>query len=162
MSEEYSEVQLELILQAKKKAMRLLEFSDRTEQQLRDKLKEGEFPPFAVDEAIEYVRSFHYIDDKRYAENFILSNQDRRSPMELKYKLKEKGVPSDIIEMLFQDYEFDTVGTIKELFIKKYGNKDLTDPKIFEKAIRYFCNKGYSFSDVKVAIAKAIEENGSF
>jgi len=159
MSNEYTDVEKEIILKAKKKAMHLLEYSDRTEKQLRDKLEEGEFPPFAVDEAIQYVQSFHYLDDGRLAENYVLANQNRKSVVEMKYQLKEKGVSSDIIDAIFSNYEFDTISSLKDLFFKKYSSKDLSDPKTFEKAIRYFCNKGYSYSDVKKAISLALEED---
>lgn len=67
MNDESEKSLEELISEAKKKAMNLLLYMDRTEKQLRDKLEEGEFPPQAVSEAISYVKSFHYLDDERYA-----------------------------------------------------------------------------------------------
>ena len=60
-----------IIKAAKEKALNLLSYSDKTEKGLRDKLAEHGFPPYAIDEAISYVRSFHYLDDKRFAEAFI-------------------------------------------------------------------------------------------
>ena len=54
-------------LEAKKKAMSLLKYMDRTEWQLRDKLSLKGFSEGAIGEAIEYVKSFHYLDDYRYA-----------------------------------------------------------------------------------------------
>ena len=50
-------------LEAKKKAMSLLKYMDRTEWQLRDKLSLKGFSEGAIEEAIEYVKSFHYLDD---------------------------------------------------------------------------------------------------
>ena len=47
-------------LEAKKKAMSLLKYMDRTEWQLRDKLSLKGFSEGAIEEAIEYVKSFHY------------------------------------------------------------------------------------------------------
>ena len=98
MNEEYDDLQKEIIRQAKARALKILEFSDKTEKQLRDKLKEGEFPPFAVDEAIEYVRGFHYIDDLRYAEAYIRGRRSRKSTYELRMELRQKGLDPDTIE----------------------------------------------------------------
>ena len=58
-------------LEAKKKAMSLLKYMDRTEWQLRDKLSLKGFSEEAIEEAIEYVKSFHYLDDYRYAVHFL-------------------------------------------------------------------------------------------
>lgn len=43
---------------ARKKAMRLLEHMDRTEKGLTDKLRQAEFSPEAVEDAIAYVKSY--------------------------------------------------------------------------------------------------------
>ena len=55
---------------AKLRAMHLLEDMDRSESALREKLRQGLYPPEAVEAAISYVKSFGYLDDARYAENF--------------------------------------------------------------------------------------------
>ena len=56
---------------AKLRAMHLLEDMDRSESALRKKLRQGLYPPEAVEAAISYVKSFGYLDDARYAENFV-------------------------------------------------------------------------------------------
>ena len=59
-----------LAKRAKHRALYLLERADRTEQELRSKL-EKTYEPEIVEEAIAYVRQYHYIDDKRYAVNYL-------------------------------------------------------------------------------------------
>ena len=59
---------------AKRRTMHLLEQMDRTEQQLREKLKQGGYPQACIDLALEYVKSFHYVDDYRYACTVPLRN----------------------------------------------------------------------------------------
>ena len=142
------------------RAMKILEYSDRTEAQLRMKLKEKDFPESAIETAVEYVRSFHYIDDKRYADSYVRSNMDRRSSREIREKLRERGVSREIIEDVFSEYEFPEKETIKKLFRKKYGNDDPADQKTYEKAVRYFGQKGYSYQDIRKALEEVIEESG--
>ena len=50
---------------AKLRAMHLLEDMDRSESALRKKLRQGLYPPEAVEAAISYVKSFGYLDDAR-------------------------------------------------------------------------------------------------
>lgn len=154
-----SDTEKEIVVLAKKKALKLLDYMDRTERQLRDKLKEGGFPPFAVDEAMEYVRAHHYIDDLRYAKGFVETRKDSRSRFELRYMLKERGICDDDIEKAFEQAVIDDRMTLKNLFLKKYARKNMTDPKTYEKAFRYFSAKGYRYEDIKSALVEAISEN---
>jgi regulatory protein len=96
--ENYEKIQNEVLLKrAKKRAMHLLEDMDRTESALRKKLKAGQYPENAISGAIEYVRSFGYLDDARYAENFVMSRKDSKSKREIKALLSQKGVSDDLI-----------------------------------------------------------------
>ena len=76
---------------ARKRAMYLLQKMDRTEKQLREKLVQSEYPEEIVEDAIAYVRSYHYIDDVRYAENYVRCHQDTKSKMQIKIALTQKG-----------------------------------------------------------------------
>ena len=154
---ESSDIQAEVIRQAEKKALKLLTISDRTEFQLREKLREGGFPPEAVDDAVEYVRSFHYIDDRRYAEAFIRSRKDEKSLFELRMELRKRGVGEDLADEVLREAEIDERAVISRLFEKKYASKDLSDPKIFERAFRYFGSRGFSYEDIKAAVTEAVE-----
>ena len=158
---ESSDIQAEVIREAEKKALKLLTISDRTEYQLRTKLREGEFPPEAIDAAIEYVRSYHYLDDARYAESFIRSRKDEKSLFEIRMELKKRGVADALIEEALQGAEIDERKTVAWLFSKKYGKKDMTDPKIYERAFRYFGTRGFSYEDIRAALTEVIsgEEN---
>ena len=51
--------------------MHLLENSDRTEYQLRQKLLESEYPEDLVVDAIDYVKGYHYVDDARFADCYV-------------------------------------------------------------------------------------------
>ena len=57
--------------QARKKAMKLLERMDRTEKGLSDRLLQAGFSEQAVLDAVSYVKSYGYINDSRYALNYI-------------------------------------------------------------------------------------------
>ena len=56
---------------ATRKAMQLLEHMDRTEKGLRDRLGQNGFSQTAIEAAMEYVKSYGYINDERYARTYI-------------------------------------------------------------------------------------------
>ena len=158
MNETSGDSPKELILKAREKALNLLSYSDKTEYLLREKLKEGDFPPSVIDDAIEYVKSFHYLDDLRYAENFIRSHRGTKSIREMKEKLREKGVSKENLEAAFSAEETDEEETVKQLFLKKYRTKVLSDPKVYEKAVRYLSAKGFSYEVIRRGVRSSIEE----
>ena len=65
--ETYREILEEvLIKRAKLRTLHLLEQGDRTRKGLEERLLQNGYPPEAVEAALAYVGSFHYVDDKRY------------------------------------------------------------------------------------------------
>ena len=90
-------------LEAKKKAMSLLKYMDRTEWQLRDKLSLKGFSEGAIEEAIEYVKSFHYLDDYRYAVHFVEFHHEQRSRQRLRQDLYQRHVPEEYIDLAIEN-----------------------------------------------------------
>ena len=64
---------------AREKAVYYLQFSGKTEQELRKKLAEQEFSPASVDSAIEFVKKYRYLDDEDYARRFVEKNGTKKS-----------------------------------------------------------------------------------
>lgn len=140
----------EVSKQAKKKAMQLLEKQDRTEKQLFDKLTEKGFPEEAVLEALTYVKSFHYVDDERYARNYISYRQNVKSRNQLKMELLRKGVDKEIIEaVLMEEYEEDERKMIMDLLQKKKFHPETSDVKERNRIMGFLLRRGFSVEDVK-------------
>ncbi len=132
-----------------KRAMHLLEKMDRTEQQLRKKLLEGRYPNELVEEAIAYVKSYHYIDDERYARTFIRLNQDRRSIGRMKMDLFAKGISADTIDRAI-DEEYETLPEtlIQKLMEKKNFDPDAATRQETAKMYQYLFRKGFSRDEI--------------
>ena len=70
--ENFEEIVTKLLpKRAKMRAMNLLQKRTYTEKQLTDKLRDGFYPEDVIEDAINYVKSFRYIDDLRYAVDYI-------------------------------------------------------------------------------------------
>ncbi len=132
--------------EARLKAMRLLTARDYTERGLEDKLTRAGFQPEDVDSAIEYVKSFGYVDDLRYAMNYVRCSVGVRSKREIERKLLEKGVPSDLIsQALTEEYSDDDAEDelIRRLIRKKCRSLDQLDYAGRQKVLAYMFNKGF-------------------
>lgn len=151
LSDEEYEILLREVLgkRATKRAMHLLEQMDRTEKQLRDKLKAGEYPECCIDQAVEYVKRFHYLDDRRYAENYIRFSQNKMSRRNLSAKLMQKGISRDIVELALEEgYESDESKQIQALLEKKHYNPEVKDEGEFRRIYQYLMRRGFRSSDI--------------
>lgn len=135
----------EEILRAKKKAMSLLQHVDRTEWELRSKLEKAGFAEIPVQEALEYVRSFHYIDDKRYAHRFVEIYCETRSIQRIRQDLQKKHVPEEWITLALEEIEYDDSRALKKAMHKiltgtegtlSYEEKQKITAKLYRKGFR--------------------------
>lgn len=144
----------EEIKKATEKAMALLLHKDRTRFELTDRLKKFGFSSEAINEAMAYVESFGYIDDLRYACNFVSFRRENKSAKEIIYKLREKGVSQEIIEQAMEEEyqgESDAICRLLEKRLKGRNVSELTREEK-EKHMAYLCRKGYSFRAVQCAL----------
>ena len=149
MKKEYESIE-EMIKDAKKQALSILERRDKTVKELTDKLTEDGYPSSVVNEAIEYVISYHYLDDMRYAENYIRYHKTQKSKTAVKMYLKDKGIDADTIDTAIEnEYDNDEKEMIKELLEKRHYNHETADYKEKNKMLAYCMRRGFAFEDIK-------------
>ena len=142
---------------AKKRALHLLEQMDRTERQLRDKLLANEYPQSCIDGAIEYVKGFHYLDDARYASNYVRFSQEKMSRVCMKQKLMQKGIASSVIEEAIEEgYVADEMEQIMALLRKRRFEPEKADEKEFQRTYQYVMRRGFKSSDILKAMKMGI------
>lgn len=138
-----------LTKRAKLRAMHLLESMDRTRAELEKKLQSSEYPREAVAEALAYVESFGYLDDKRYARHYVECKKEGRGKARLKMELAQKGVERNIIEEVLDEAELgDCRDTIRELVRKRRRGDGPMDDRERQRIYGYLMRKGFSSSDI--------------
>ncbi len=151
-------IRAEVILKrAKLRAMHLLEDMDRTEAALREKLRQGLYPADAVEGAVQYVKSFGYVDDARYAENFVRSRQGSKSRKEIQALLLGRGVAAEQIEAAFETCYSETDGdgeqeAIRRILKKKRFSPEDRDERELQKIYGYLARKGFRYDTVRQVI----------
>lgn len=139
---------------AKLRAMNLLKSRDYTTQQLRSKLEQGFFPEEIVEKALEYVASFHYTDDLRYAIGYITYHEESRSRRRIEMDLQKKGISKEIIEKAWLTFEenggeHDEISQIERLLEKKRYNPEETDYKEQQKIVAFLMRKGFKIEQIR-------------
>lgn len=148
---QYEEIRSGILAKrAKKRAMHLLEKMDRTEAQLRAKLRQGFYPEDIVEDAIAYVKSFHYLDDARYARNYVRGQKGKKSQKRIYMDLMGKGIPKGLIaQALEEEYQ---KGQEQELILKWAEKKNYSssqaDLKEKQKMYQFLLRKGFQPDDI--------------
>ncbi len=96
-------------------ALALLEFRDRTERELRQKLKEREYGPEEIEETVLFLKEYRYLDDEAYAGRYIRSCASRKSRRQIRADLERKGVSREVIDLSFQEEAVDEESQIEKL-----------------------------------------------
>lgn len=154
-------IEKEIVLKrAKLYAMHLLEDMDRTESGLREKLRRAMYPEKAVDGAVEYVRSFGYLDDGRFAENFVRSRKNLKSRKEIRVLLAQKGVASEQIDEAFEVCygDGDEQEAVRALLRKKRFQPEEADGEKMRKIYAYLARKGFGYETVRQVIQNYSED----
>ena len=144
---------------AKKRCLNLLQKKSYTEYKLREKLIEGLYTQDIIDEAIDYVKSFRYVNDYDYACQYIFYHKETESRRKIEEKLSLKGIDRDILNQAFQDsYEEEEQQEIelqqaKKLLEKKNYNAETMDWKEKQKVYAFLARKGISSTIIQQAMS---------
>ncbi|QOV20057.1 regulatory protein RecX [Blautia liquoris] len=135
---------------AKLRALHLLTAQDRTEHQLREKLKRDGHPDEVIDCAVDYVKSYHYIDDARYAKVYVRSMREKKSARWIRLELERKGVSESYILEALKPYEGESeVSVIENLVQRRAGEPHPIDEKEMRRLYGYLMRRGFNGSEVK-------------
>lgn len=140
-------------LEAKKKAMRLLERMDRSEADLRQKLSDAGFTPEEVEAALGYVKSYGYIDDGRFAQNYIRIHFSSKSRTKILGELAAKGVDRETAleawDAVCEYEDHDEEALIRQAVRKRCPEGIPQDRREKQKLYAFLARRGFSFGDIE-------------
>lgn len=138
----------------KLRAMNLLQKRSYTRAGLKRKLLEGRYPESLVELALDYVTAYRYLDDLRYAQEYIRCYCESRSKTRIVQDLYTKGVSRELIEQAWTDYEginepVDEQSQIMAILAKRNYDRTTCDYKEKIKIMNYLYRKGYCTDSIR-------------
>lgn len=135
---------------ARECALFLLEYRDRTEQEMRNKLTEREYLPEEINEAIHFLKEYRYIDDAEYAKRYIRVYSARKSARQLRGELERRGVGRELIALALAEEPVDEEEQLRLLLQKKgYQPGQRMEPAAYRKLMAALARKGYSYELIR-------------
>lgn len=141
-------------------AANYISFKLRSEKEVRKYMLEKEFKEEVVEQAIEKLKTYKYINDEMFAESYTRNemNVSRKGPKLIRRELFEKGITEKACDEALSHYEFHlqvenaTKWTMKQ-FAKQKTSARETEQKTRELLVR----KGFT-SDVITEALATIDE----
>ncbi len=145
----YEELLREVLCpRAKESLVRLLEASDKTEAELRRRLKEKGCPPEAVETALASAKEYGYVDDRRYAENYVRSACPSKSRRQMEGFLAAKGVNRELIRECLEEAQIDEAGQVRLLLEKRGFCREKADERELRRTMAFLSRRGFSYEAI--------------
>ena len=143
----------------KDKAMWLISYRDHSRRELIEKLCR-DWPSDCAEAAADRLEQLGLIDDSRYARRLAadLMNIKNLSERGIRQKLREKGIDRDLIDEAVDELDIDERGQLARIIEEKYA-RSLSDEKTRRRAADALARMGYSYSDIKSAMAEYIDSD---
>ena len=148
------------VRRAREKAMVYLSYSDHTVKSMYEKLAENGFDKDDIDSVISFLCDRGYINEDEYFERFCKHCAEKkgygRHRIEMMARAKgfSKKTLNDCADQIFEDIDFVDICLSQ---LEKIRSLDLSDKKSRDKAIAALMRKGFSLSEIKLAIARYLK-----
>ena len=137
---------------ARDKALRLLSARPRTVSEIRARLRERGEPEGIISRVIEFLSSYGYLGDEKYAADFLESAAARGlSARAAAQKLRERGVPAETAREALAEAELDE-GAACLAALKKRFRRAEPDENARRKAADFLARKGFGREVIKNAL----------
>lgn len=140
------------------KCGRLLGSRDYSVQRLRMKLEAAGFPEEVISDAVEKLQKAGYLDDLRYAQNYIRFHLEDKSLRRIEQDLLDRGIDREWIGKAFalegeeQDLREAQRRQILRLLEKRGFRSDEADFSQRQKQMNFLHRKGYPTDLIREAM----------
>lgn len=136
-------------------ALKVIEFKDRTEKEIREKLTQKGYDENIIEDEIVFLKNYGFINDLRYAERFISDaiNLKKWGRTRMRAELLRKGVDREIIDNAVEDafMDVDDDRLLNEMR-RRFKNSDLSNIKERTRIFNFYMRRGFSPDEIKGAM----------
>ena len=142
-------------------ALNLLAQRPRSRQEVGSRLKQKGFAEPAVEEALQRLESWHYIDDADFARYWVENREANRPRGKrlLEQELRHKGVDREVARSAIEAAEPDEFAAALELANGKMRSYANLDPQVARRRLAGFLGRrGYGFDVIGPVLRRVFDE----
>ncbi len=134
----------------------LLQSRDYTYHELKEKLRQGQYPDEITEGALSEVSAYGYINDANYAERYVECYRDRKSLGKIRQELLRRGIDRETVDDAIGEGRRQQEASgenpeqmqIRRLLEKRHFDPACTDRKEKDRHYAFLIRRGYSSSDI--------------
>ncbi|MBO4940039.1 MAG: RecX family transcriptional regulator [Clostridia bacterium] len=135
------------------KALTHISATQKTEKQVREFLKGKGYLPVVADYVVEKLRSYNFLNDEEYAQQYLESASKRKGKKLIRMELRAKGVSDRDIDGAFDGVDDEKERQAARGLLEKYLKGKTLDMSTKQKAYRYLLGKGFDYEIIKSELA---------
>jgi len=136
---------------AYQRALGLLVRREHSRKELGRKLRAKGVAAEEMDVALDKLSRQDFQNDERFAEALARTRSSSGyGPMRIRAELGTHGLPRETIDAALEACARDWLASARDIIIRRYGNKDLSDQAVRRKAVDFLLRRGF---DQKSAFA---------
>ena len=150
---------------ARKRVLYCLKDSDKTRAQILTKLRQGMYPQEVIDDALQFLEAHHFVDDRRYAENYVEELKGKKSRREIAAKLYARGISGAQAREVMEEAlgAEDEYAACRKALLGKLGRsaaqaKQELPPDEKRRAYAFLARKGFSGDAIEYSFRHLDEE----
>lgn len=140
-------------------AVRLLARRPYSSAEIRQRLNARRFTDSAIDQALARLADLGYVDDLAFARYWVESRErfSPRGPQALRYELRQKGLPADVIEAaLAETQALDSALRAAQPALRRW--RGLARADVRRKLGAFLSRRGFDYDTVHEAVSVAITQ----
>ena len=131
-------------------AVYFVSIKDRTIKEMRDKLIDKGYDDDEIENAIDKMLYYGYLNDKKYASLYISCNKGKKGKKLITNELISKGIDKEDIQDAFEVADLDEASVVKAIYDRRFKDMDIEDPKTRRKITSYFLRRGFSYDSINI------------
>ena len=138
---------------ALERAAALLSVRDATEKETADRLRRSGYPENVVARVMQTLTQAGYVDDSRFAGQFVESRGQRYGSRKLYGELRRKGVSEEQARQALEELTpEDEAAAARKQAEKLLLRKDVTNPDVRRKAEQALVRRGFGWDTAREAV----------
>ncbi|MBQ8166864.1 MAG: regulatory protein RecX [Lachnospiraceae bacterium] len=134
------------------KAVNLLAFKDRTTQEIIQKLKEKGYSDDDIEETVDKLSYYGYLNDQNYTISYIKDNASKKGKKLITNELSKKGVDKSVIDFACEEVEIDELSSIDYIISHRFSDANFKDEKTYRRIVNYFFRSVFTYYNIKLSI----------
>ncbi|MFQ5541205.1 MAG: regulatory protein RecX [Candidatus Binatia bacterium] len=146
--------------EALKRAIKYLGYRARSEEEVRVKLTQLDFPEKSIKATLERLRLLKVLNDEDFARGLALTRAKGREygPLRIERDLRQKGISTSLIRSILEEAFADQgeMEGAKRLLEKKFSGKDMSDKKVIRRAAALLQRFGYHHTVIEELLGQSL------